>query len=141
VPDTDSTTLSTTGRNGFFPTLCESNIGLIKPADAYYTSLSPIIEYGSIAHPKHRAGGAHNQTGYDLYSWQSNHAWCFTPNTGANRLKSIDGITSPDKMIVDDAWVKFRAAGPEKIKQVLSELPKGEAILWVNPDVLKPYLR
>ena len=66
---------------------------------------------------------------YELYSWKSGRVWRFTLITGANRLKTVAEITSPESVIGDD-WVKITVEGITDLESVLGRLPSDTQVSW-----------
>jgi hypothetical protein len=74
----------------------------------------------------------HSMKGYELYSWEEEDQWHFTLITGTNRVKTIEEITSKEDFISETGWVKIQVIGADSIKDVLSQLPEGESVLWCD---------
>jgi hypothetical protein len=70
--------------------------------------------------------------GYELYSWEKEGQWHFTLITGTNRIKTIEEITSKGDFISETGWVKIQVVGADAIRAVLSKLPQGEEIVWLD---------
>jgi hypothetical protein len=74
----------------------------------------------------------HSMKGYELYSWEENGQWHYTFITGTNRVKTMEEITSKEDFISEIGWVNIHVVGVDAIKDVLSQLPKGEYVFWCD---------
>ena len=70
--------------------------------------------------------------GYELYSWYEDSQWHFTLITGTNRNKTIEEIISEGDPAFAADWVKIHVTGANAIEAVLSKLPRGEEIMWLE---------
>lgn len=62
----------------------------------------------------------HSMKGYELYSWKVRGEWHFSLHVGTNRLKTKKEVTS----------AKARVKGIEALKILLSQLARGEDVMW-----------
>jgi hypothetical protein len=74
----------------------------------------------------------HSMKGYELYSWQQDGQWHFTLITGTNRNKTLEEIISPSNNVTTDEWVQIHVVGVEAIKGVISRIPQGEWVSWLD---------
>jgi hypothetical protein len=74
----------------------------------------------------------HSMKGYELYSWEVNGQWHYTIITGTNRVKTMEEITSEEDFISEIGWINIHVVGVDAIKDVLSQLPKGEHVFWCD---------
>jgi hypothetical protein len=74
----------------------------------------------------------HSMKGYELYSWSEDGQWHFTLITGTNRNKTVEEICSGEDVISETGWVRVRVIGVNAIGAVLSKLPRGEDIVWLD---------
>jgi hypothetical protein len=70
--------------------------------------------------------------GYELYSWSEDSQWHFTLITGTNRNKTVDEICSGEDVISENGWVRVQVIGVDATIAVLSKLPQGEEIVWLD---------
>jgi len=70
--------------------------------------------------------------GYELYSWSEDSQWHFTLITGTNRNKTVEEICSGEDVISENGWVRVHVIGVNAIRAVLSKLPRGEEIVWID---------
>jgi len=70
--------------------------------------------------------------GYELYSWEEEGQWHFTLITGTNRNKTAEEICSREDVISETEWVRVQVIGVNAIRAVLSKLPQGEEIVWLD---------
>jgi hypothetical protein len=74
----------------------------------------------------------HSMKGYELYSWSQDGEWHFTLITGTNRNKTLEEIISPSNNVTADEWVQIHVVGVEAIKGVISRIPQGEWVSWLD---------
>ncbi|HAL74356.1 MAG TPA: hypothetical protein DCM45_04585 [Clostridiales bacterium] len=70
--------------------------------------------------------------GYELYSWPDGNTWRFTLITGTNRNKTLAEITTGESYISETGWINIHVTGVDKIKDVLSKIPQGEFVSWLD---------
>ena len=70
--------------------------------------------------------------GYELYSWLEGSQWHFTLITGTNRTKTMEEITAGEDYVSETGWVNIHVVGTDKIKNVLSKLPRDESVSWCD---------
>lgn len=69
---------------------------------------------------------SYSMKGWELYSWPSMDTWNFALVPGTNRLKSYDEIM----------YSPYRVTGIATLKELLSCLPEGEEIIWIEEEWL-----
>ena len=77
----------------------------------------------------------HSMKGYSLYSWQVEEDWYFTLVTGTNADIAFEAIIASGDVVSDDGYVKITVVGTDELKQLLSRLPAGEAVIWSGMDL------
>lgn len=70
--------------------------------------------------------------GYELYSWPVGADWHFTLITGTNRNKTLEEITTGDSYISETGLINIHCTGVDEIKNVLSKIPDGEFVSWLD---------
>lgn len=70
--------------------------------------------------------------GYELYSWLVGGEWHFTLITGTNRNKTLEEITTGESYISETGLINIHCTGVEAIKNVLSKIPAGEFVSWLD---------
>ncbi len=70
--------------------------------------------------------------GYELYSWIEKNEWYFTLITGTNRNKTFEEIVTRENYISEMGWVKVTVAGVNAVKNLLSKMPEGESVFWLD---------
>lgn len=65
--------------------------------------------------------------GWELYSWPNGNDWNYGLIVGTNRLKSYDEIVNGS----------FRVTGIQLLKEMLTKLPGGESVFWIDEGWLE----
>jgi hypothetical protein len=69
----------------------------------------------------------HSMKGWELYSWPNGNDWNYGLIQGTNRLKSYDEIINGS----------FSVTGIELLKELLTKLPDGESVIWIDEGWLE----